>query len=321
MIKLKYIFISTIILMIFCQKSEAQNKSIKVLDQQTKRPIKYAYLFFIDRNDAVNCDENGNFAFTADNNFNDSLTVSAQGYYTQKLRYQTSDADKIIALTRNNSVGHHDIHMKIPTGKQLILKPYKENQVFNFTGLPSYLYHPRYQIIAQKFELPSSPAVINKLTLSRLILAVDGITEDKLTQTRFRIRFFYPDSVSGAPGQEITSSTIEIVDQRNKTIEVTLPKNEVVIGKKIFFVGIEYLRIPYNLQFSRVNSDGSAYDVDPFSKTVTRIYQPFIGMDPDNRSGNNKNIWIRDFGGKWEIYDRFSPDLENLAIKLEIKID
>lgn len=79
----------------------AYNQVIKgtVLDNETKCPIGFAYLYFSGTFAGTQSDQNGNFELDVSKNASTSLTISAIGYYSSSLTDFSIEKSQIIYLT------------------------------------------------------------------------------------------------------------------------------------------------------------------------------------------------------------------------------
>ncbi|MBS1762783.1 MAG: hypothetical protein JSR00_07900 [Bacteroidetes bacterium] len=87
----------------------------------------------------------------------------------------------------------------------------------------------------------------------------------------------------------LIDSAIEVVSRERRSI-INLEKYKIYIKERDFFVSVELLKMPFNSKFRNIKQ----------GKKIS--YNPLIAFKSrkKNESFNNRNVWIKNFTGKWE---------------------
>lgn len=308
-----YIFLISIPIYSFAQ----QGNLVSIVDKRTGDKVPFPSITFITENYSINADSKGQFILPDLIKKTDTLYVSKQGYVTLKIPVNSIANSGVIKLDEKPLVSVvKTINLQKLGKEELILNSYDKKKVFYFVGLDKLIEQFDYLQIAQKMHIPESGAVIKQISITRLILKDDWLKDNTpVTRTKFILRIYDVDSLSGGPGKDLCDKIIEVSDNESETININVAKYKILVPQKNFFVAVEWLRTPYNVQGAKVN-DKNSYGWYYGEKRSTKIYQPFIGMS--NIKGQDLNCWALNFKNQWRPYSYFSPDLTDFAITASV---
>lgn len=202
------------------------------------------------------------------------------------------------------------------------LNSFDASEIKFFLGLDKVDEKFDYHQIAQKYTNKHNIVKINRVSIYRLIKQeISGNTQDKFLQkTKFRIRIYDIDSLTGRPTIDLCNRIIEVQDKENEVIKVNLNPYDIIISKKFFFIAVEWLHISYNKSEVEVHKDMRSEDnlLQLNSEIDIRdCFQPIIGMS--NKKSSENNAWALNFQNQWVPYIHFSPELTDFAISAEIE--
>jgi len=242
-----------------------------VVDKNTGMGISYATIGLIKENKGVSANEQGAFSIHSSSNSLDSLRISSVGYETQILSLSEWKNGRIIQLQETSTL-LKDIIVTTNRSKHTLNKFNRCSWNSFQVGLEAI-----YQL-AQRFEAP-----IEGMQLLELELCKDP------AESIFRLRIYDIDSTTKGPGKDLADTVIE-VKSKESYVRIDMEKSYIIIPGKSYFVAIEWLFIPYNIEEQKVKRNGK--------KTIRIFYKPFI------RWRNNDNtipgfVWQLEFNGKW----------------------
>ena len=278
--KLKLIPICFLLLLSVTGYAQRTHEGV-VVEKKTGKAVPYASVRLLKENIAVSANEKGVFKLaTKGDLITDTLIVTAVGYRSLKIR--------IGAFAGLD----------------------KENENFDYLQ------------IAQKFELARAGAILKQVKLMRLVWHIAAndsniwIPNTRIApeRTKFLIRVYDIDSLTGNPGRDLCDSLIEIKSNEWKNISANLSNFKIKIPGKSFFVAVQWLRLPYNECFLRLSTDtGNSF----YTNGPRLAYKPAIGVS--DLTGKNLNTYALNFKNEWNIYTHFVPDYTDFAISAQVE--
>lgn len=280
----------TILLMLLPVLVPAQQTfSGKVVDAESGKPVSYASLRFKKQNKGANANEYGAFSIPAENE--DTLVVSSVGYQSLDLPLVDWKQDHMIHLHRNDRVL-----------KPVVVKmDWDYSDVGTFRVMANHYFSSQvnhYQV-ARRLKAPTSEAWLENIRVAA------GNMDGK---SRFILRVYDLDPVTGGPGQELTDSAI-IVSSRGKMTTVDVKPYQVYLPHQEFFIALEWLLIPENereLNFG--TKDG------PPNKRM--FYKPAVNFCQELMVGSTE-LWGLAPSGSWQPL--YSPGKPGLAISARVR--
>lgn len=211
---------------------------VTIVDAQNGRPISKATIKVISKQISLETDLNGQFTLSTESIFEtDTLIISYVGYISKKVPvYGLAVSSKIKLVEAVKSL--KELTILKTKYKSVVLNKFSKTIPF-FIGL---------KMAAQKMFLPQPGAVLNSIVIVR------SLEKGKNSQARFKVHIFDVDPKTGSPGAQLLESGIEVTDIGNEKINVDLKDHYLIIQDKAFFVGIEWLYIPYN-QYINVHKE------------------------------------------------------------------
>jgi len=194
------------------------------------------------------------------------------------------------------------------------LNDFPRKDIFYHAGVNKATARFNYIQIAQKLDVPSPGALLESITLNRLILSISDV---HFNETKFRLGIYNKDDQTGGPGKELNTQIIEVKNKSSANIEVDLKPYKIELAAGDFFVAITYIKDSYNERLTKMSEDSIILKntmAEPFRFVAS--YQPFIAMSPVK--GGEVKTWARETSGKWVIYDYFAPELTDFAISAKI---
>lgn len=266
-----------------------------IINKKTREKVPFATIGLIKENIGTNADEEGNFSLHRYKKIpNDSIIISCIGYETltlpvEKINFQFLNielSEKIKSLS--------EVVIKSTT-VSTTLNDFKKcgNSYITTSGLITQL--------AQHFNSPVENASLTHVTICRNSHFYDA------EKTIFRIRIYNMDSVSKAPSADLCNEIIE-VKTKSKIIKVNLEKYNIQIPDKDFFIAVEWLKIPYNIEKGKMKING---------KEVEHItYHPSIGWS--DAKNDQIEAWSLDYKNNWRLV-YFPSAKTSLSIAATIK--
>jgi hypothetical protein len=271
-----------------------------ISNKSTKQKIPFASVGLMKENIGTNANEDGSFQLVSNNvKKNDTLIISCIGFQTLKI---PADNKSIETLTIELIEIETILKEVIVTGKKYnnisTLNEFSNcgTNFFGTSGIATQL--------AQHFTAPSNNSILKEIKICRFSIPL--IAPDK---TVFRIRVYEMDTITKAPSNNLTDQIIE-VKTRGKYIQLNLEKYNIYIPNKDFFVAIEWLKIPFNEERTKMKmSDG---------KTIELLtYRPSIGWT-DNINPTME-AWTLDYKNIWRKVSVIHNKKTNISIEAIVK--
>jgi hypothetical protein len=246
----------------------------RVADALSGKPIAYATLALKHQNTGVNADDSGVFRFNLAANVDDTLIVSSAGYQTLYMSLHEWKDGAIIMLSRN----------------ERLLKPVivKSEWIYSDAGKfkvkPNHFFTSgvdQYQV-ARKLRGPVAEAWLDKALIA---------TGNRGGHSKFMVRVYELDHVTGGPGKELTDSAI-IVISKGRLATVDIRPYQIFLPGREFFISVEWLLIPENEYVFKFGGKGELV-----TKQIS--YKPVIHFSQDVPVGKSET-WGKVYSGEWK---------------------
>jgi len=247
-----------------------------IVNKITKEKIPFATVGLTKENIGTNADEDGKFSLTSKKCVADSLVISCVGYETSKFSVDN------LPSNLQFEISERQIELRTIIVKNNFKSSYTLNDYSN-CGFNSYTSSGSVTQIAQHLQSPIANSLLSEINICK-----------EADNSLFRIRVYDMDPISGKPSFDLADTIIEVKSGK-RHVKINLEKYNIVIPEKDFFVGIEWLYIPFNENNVKGKKDGQKIN---YSR-----YNPFIFFR--NRGCNKDNLeksleaWQLDFRRKW----------------------
>jgi 5-hydroxyisourate hydrolase-like protein (transthyretin family) len=298
-------------------RGQQKNNVFHVIDSETAKPVPSVSITIVQAALSITTEKDGIFVIPGDlEKMRDTIILYTQNYSTIKIplnKLSTMDTIGMKKLTTTNNT------IKLAVDNDTLLNNYNRLDVGNYVGLHIGNAEFKYLQIAQRFEAPRAGSVLKKVTINRLAFYVHKGIIDKygnfderqypyseLEHTKFRIRIYDADPITGNPGKDLCTQIIEVKSTDQKQLATNLTNYNIQIPNKTFFVAVEWLRDYLSMGYVHID--------DAIGKRKGHVnYRPAIGLSPSK--GDKLNIWALNLNHEWKPYTYHSPDFTDLAIK------
>ncbi|NRF39129.1 carboxypeptidase-like regulatory domain-containing protein [Pedobacter foliorum] len=204
----------------------------QIIDSKTTKPIAKVNVRLMPKNILTQTDIKGNFTLISpENKPSDSIIVSCVGYKAIRIALSELPSDKIIALVEDVATLKG---LSIYAKKSKTMTINKSSETIHYTPGSN-------MFTAQMMKCPEAGGFLESIKIKR------SVTPDVLNpQTKFIVRVYDLDEKTGGPGKELLPDGYLVTNKDDRTINIDLSSYHIVPSKKIFFVGIERLFIPFN---------------------------------------------------------------------------
>jgi hypothetical protein len=306
-----------VIACLFSLYASAQEKinTFHLIDEDTRKPVPSVSVAIVRAGLSITTEKDGVFSIPGElDRMRDTVILYVQNYELRKIQLHLLNGLDTIWLKKLPDPTA--INVKVTVKADTLLNDYRKQDVGYYTGLHSGDGPFEYLQLAQQFTVQKEGTILKNVTIHRLAfnLNYEWAPGDpfqykwtELEHTRFRIRVYDIDPVTGAPGKDLCNETIEIKDRDESKVGTNLKSYNILIPHKTFFIAIEWLRDYYNMTYTRV------YNADFKKMKNLTNYRPAIGISPVK--GDKLNIWGLNLKHEWKPFTDYSPDFTDLAIK------
>lgn len=269
-----------------------------VVNNKTKAGIPYATVGLINENKGISADEKGNFSISSTYQ-NDSLKITCVGYQNAIFSLQNITNKNTIIELKENPANLKEV---------IIANKLKNDTILhNFNGCSSHYYLKTNQSSHQLALIYYSPQP--NMQLSELTICKEPV------DCLFRIHIYTKDAITESPSTELNDTVIEVRSSLRK-VKVDMEKYKIVIPGKEFYVAIEWVIIPLNIDEIRSVKFKER-------KLTYTSYQPGISF----RYKKNKNDsllkenmhWLLDYNGKWTLLSTNNYSKYDFLISAKMK--
>ncbi|MES2809707.1 MAG: hypothetical protein V4619_13840 [Bacteroidota bacterium] len=309
-------FITCLLTVITLSVNAQQNmNTFYVVDSLTRKPLPSVTIAIVRAALSITTEKDGLFSIPGDlSTMRDTVVIYTQNYNSVKMPLANLQGIDTIKLEKMDMIAGSKLVFKNDT----LLNDYNRFDVGNFAGLHMGNGEFKYLQIAQRFEAPKAVTVLKDVTIERLAFylnkskpgVINGQTEySELEHTRFKLRVYDVNPVTGGPGKDLCDKVIEIKSRDDKKLATNLKRYNIVIPNKTFFIAIEWMRDYTNQGYVHINDKRGGV------KGHTN-YRPAIGLIPIK--GEKLNIWVLNLNQQWGLYTYHSPDFTDLAVKATV---
>jgi hypothetical protein len=303
-------------------KAQLKNNTFHVVDQQTHKPVPSVTIAIVRAALSITTEKDGVFSIPGDlSTMKDTVVISAQRYIPFKLLLASlNNLDTITLQQQTVTLADHSL----TTTTDTLLNNYNRFDVGNYVGLHIGKGEFKYLQIAQKFDAKRPKTLLKQIDIERLAFHFDKFKPlpekgtsllngqyefTELEHTKFRLRVYDVDPVTGGPGNDLCNKIIEIKSREDNLLSINLKRYNIIIPNQKFFVAVEWMRDYTNMGYVHI---GNNYG----TKKAYTNYRPAVGLSPTK--GNTLNMWALNLDQKWSLYTYHSPDFTDLAIKATV---
>lgn len=235
----------------FAQKIEFAGK---LLDKNTKEPVVYANLSFLDSEKGISSTEDGTFLMYIDKKLlNGKIHISCLNY-KDTIVFAKDLQNKVLLLSSKTEI-LDEVVIRKTLDKQVVLDPIKKKVVnMHSSGL---------RMIAKYFPNTKKNACCNYIVKVEI-----QFPKRQKQQSKFRFRIFDRDLKTGNPKDDLLTESIPITIRKGETsVFLNLEDYGIEMPENGFFIAFEKLFIPFN-EYGENN-------LDPNSEV---FYSPIMGM-------------------------------------------
>ncbi len=300
-------------------KAQVKKNTFHVIDSATLKPIPAVNVSIVRAALSITTEKDGIFSIPGDlSTMRDTVLLYTQNYSSVRMSLFELDGLDTIKMQKQEAIAEA---AKLKLNNDTLLNNYNRFDVGNYVGLHTGNGEFKYLQIAQRFETNRAGTVLKNITIERLAFYLNKFKEvppsnrngqyeyTELEHTKFKVRIYDINPVTGGPGKDLCDKVIEIKSRDDKKLATNLTKYNIVIPNKTFFIAIEWMRDYTNMGYVHV------WDKRGGAKAHTN-YRPAIGLAPT--TGNKLNIWALGLNQQWSLYTYHSPDFTDLAIKATV---
>lgn len=300
-------------------KLHAQNTyEGQVIDKTTEIAIPNVTVVLQKTNQATKTSEQGYFKIIADTKAeNDTLIFSSVGYKTLKLGVRNSGQQLFVTL-EPGITQLKQVEINAGEAQDKVLNKFSWVNIKEGSR-SSRPIHVR-EVLARLFEAPQKNTRLINIKIGRRQCSSTSFLEATESKyARFFVHVYAIDSATRHPGQILLTKELILLDKA-MIITLDLSKERLIIPGKEFFIGIEWINIPFNETIEmglttikeRTRLNGRVYDQDLSAYWI--CYQPFLVGYPTN---NPRGVMWYKKNDKWMIWN-LEPDLE-IALSATIR--
>lgn len=221
----------------------------KLIDKETKEPIVYANISFINSNKGISSKENGEFELTIDEKLLQSKVHVSCLNYQDTILTAIDLQNKTLSL-KPKIFYLEEIILTKKVSKELVVDKYSRNDIKGgFSGLQSAPW-----IITKYFnykdEYKETPY------LKEIWVYFGSMIMRR--KSKFRIRLYKKDTKTGLPSDDLINENVIVFSSKiDGKVKVDISKHNIDFPKEGFFIGLERIHIPYNFHEFEYTTEGS----------------------------------------------------------------
>jgi len=237
-----------------------------VLDANTKEPIPFVNLSFLNTLKGTSTDESGHFFIDIPEVLLEKdVHISSLGYEEKVLK------GKILSETTNIYLDEESFELD----EVVLSEVWGDSEVLN--PISSYS-------LTSGFSSSSTPWVLalyfpnigaNQKVIEKVMVFLQQQSGDLKSESKFRLRVYNIDPDTGAPGEDLLRENVILNTQEGDThINVDLSEYKIVVPRDGVYIGLEWLFIPYNWYRSTTEDPitKQKYVEDRFAPTFGGVY-------------------------------------------------
>lgn len=267
-----FLFIST---QLFSQRI---NFNGKLVDKETKEPIVYANLSFLNSNKGISSNEDGTFAMNLNKKYLDSkVHISCLNYKDTIVLAKDLYQNTLYLQSLNIVLDEITLTKRI---EQSIILGEVEDRVegVHTSGM---------RMLAKYFPNDKRVKCCSYLEKIEIHFAKKSNHRKK---SKFRIRIFNKDDKTGLPNEDVLNINLPVeIEEGQKMTSIDISKYNLEMPENGLFIAFEKLFIPFN-EYGENDSDTE----NEF------FYAPIIGYTKYSKKDRNDNMY-HFVKGKWRI--------------------
>jgi hypothetical protein len=300
-------------------QAQLKTNTFHVVNNETLKPVPSVTVAIVRAGLSITTENDGIFSIPGDlSKMRDTIVIYTQNYAILKMPLSRLNELDTIKLQKQSVV---TAVVKPAIKNDTLLNDYNRFDVGNYVGLHIGNGEFKYLQIAQRFEAERAGTLLKNITIERLAFQFDKMKAlpaqgtsilngqyeyTELEHTKFRVRVYDVDPITGGPGKDLCNQVIEIKSREDNKLATNLKSYNIIIPNKIFFVAVEWMRDYMNMGYVHILDKNGSTKGHP-------NYRPAIGLSPTK--GNKLNIWALNLGHEWKPYTYHSPDFTDLAMK------
>jgi hypothetical protein len=275
-----------IFLLFICSQTYGQtiNFTGKLLDKETNKPVVYANISFLKTNTGISSLEDGTFNLEIDKKLlQEKIHISCLNYKDTIVLADNLQQKTLFLQPKSFELNEVVISKKVD--RELQVDAYKRRDIkATFGGSQSNPWTVA-KFFKYRKEYKETPYIKD---LSVYFGAM--IVREK---SKFRVRLFKLDTITGFPSKDIVHKEIIAYSKLiNGKVKIDISKYDIEFPKEGFFVGLERLHIPYNFYEYKYTKQGSK------KKYIAKAVAPSFG------AVYTKDTRFDFYSGKWrKFYD------------------
>lgn len=221
----------------------------KLIDKETKNPVVFANISFINSNKGISSQENGEFELTIEEKLLQAkVHISCLNY--QDTILTAIDIQNKTLFLRPKIFYLEEIILSKKVNKELVVDRYsRKNIKGGFSGLQSAPW-----IISKFFNYKEE---YKETPYLKEIWVYFGAMIMR-RKSKFRIRLYKKDTKTGLPSEDLLyENVIAFSSKIDGKVKVDISKYNIEFPKEGFFVGLERIHIPYNFHEFEYTNQGS----------------------------------------------------------------
>ncbi len=250
-----------------------------IIDKETKEPVAYANISFLESDRGISSNEDGTFSLEIDKKMlKDKVHISCLNYKDTIVNAFALQNKNLTMQSKNEVLNEVVISKKVD--KEFVIDNYKRKNIKStFGGSQSSPW-----IVAKYFKYKKE---YDKTPYLKEIIVYFGSMLGR-KKSKFRIRLFKIDKDSGKPSEDLTRENIIAFSRKvDGKVKINVFKYDIEFPKEGFFVGLERIHIPYNFYEYTYTKNGSR------KKYIAKAVAPNFGAV---YTKDTINVFV---GGKW----------------------
>lgn len=242
--------INILFFLIFAQ-SFSQNIRFhgRLLDADSKEPVIYANISFLNSDKGISSQENGEFELTIEEKLLRSKVHISCLNYRDTILLAIELQNKTLFL-KSKTFELKEVVISKKLNRELVIDKYSRKDIKgSFGSSQSYPW-----IITKLFNYKEE---YNETPYLKEVWVYFGamITREK---SKFKIRFYKKDGKTGLPSEDlINEDVISFSSKIDGKVKIDISKYDIEFPKEGFFVGLERIHIPYNFYEFKYTTEGS----------------------------------------------------------------
>jgi hypothetical protein len=229
--------------------SQKINFKGRLLDKETKKPVVYANISFLKSNAGISSLEDGTFNLNIDKKLlNKKVHISCLNYKDTIVLAKEIHNKTLYLQPKNFELDEIVISRK--ADRELVVDKYRRKHIkATFGGIQSNPW-----IVAKFFKFKKEYGQTPYLKDLSVYFGAMIIRK----KSKFRIRLFKIDTLTGKPSEDLVKEPIIAYSRKiDGKVKIDISKYDIEFPAEGFFVGLERVHIPYNFYEYNYTMEGS----------------------------------------------------------------